>query len=220
MEGLLLIFIIFLMIISNVYVRCSYNKYNKIKNIEKISGFEIARKILDNNKLNNIDIVVTPGSLTDHYDPRRKVVRLSQEVFDGESVSSMAIAAHECGHAIQDKEGYSFLKFRSLIFPVVSITDRLVYILFIIGCITQLLNLIYLGIALMLFGLIFQIVTLPVEFNASSRASKEIEKLKLVYKNELYGINKVLKSASFTYVAGTLITVLNILRLFLSSRDR
>lgn len=219
MELLIFLIIIILMIISNLYIRITYNKYFKIESTSKLSGFEVARKILDENGLDDIHIVETEGHLSDHYDPRRKVIRLSHDVFDGDSISSIAVAAHECGHAIQDKEGYAFLKFRSLIFPVVSFADRFTYILLFIGIITEITNLIYLGIGLMLFGLLFQVVTLPVEFNASSKAKKELLRLGLLNNKEKQGVNSVLTSAAFTYVAGALITLLNILRMFLASRD-
>ena len=133
----------------------------------------------------------------------------------------MAIAAHECGHAIQDKEGYLFLKLRSLIFPVVNIATSISYYIILIGFIFEVLDLVYIGIGLTTIGLFFQIITLPVEFNASKRAGKEIDAMHLANSEEKSGIKKVLVSAALTYVAGVLTSALQILRLLLiASSDR
>lgn len=222
MELTLFILIIILPLIADIFVKINYSINLKKENSKGISGAEVARKILDKNGLSNIYVVATNGYLTDHYDPKRKVIRLSKDVYEGSSVSSMAIAAHECGHAIQDKEGYLFLKLRSLIFPIVNIATSISYYIILIGFIFEMLDLVYIGIVLTSLGLLFQIITLPVEFNASKRAGKEIDAMHLANSEEKSGIKKVLVSAALTYVAGVLTSALQILRLLLianSDRD-
>lgn len=221
MELILFILIIILPLIADIFVKINYSINLKKENSKGISGAEIARKILDKNGLSNIYVVATNGYLTDHYDPKRKVIRLSKEVYEGSSVSSMAIAAHECGHAIQDKEGYLFLRLRSLIFPVVNIATSISYYIILIGFIFEMLDLVYIGIGLTSLGLLFQIITLPVEFNASKRAEKELDTMHLADSEEKSGVKKVLVSAALTYVAGVLTSALQILRLILiASSDR
>lgn len=221
MELILFILIIILPLIADIFVKINYSINLKKENSKGISGAEVARKILDKNGLSNIYVVATNGYLTDHYDPKRKVIRLSKDVYEGSSVSSMAIAAHECGHAIQDKEGYLFLRLRSLIFPVVNIATSISYYIILIGFIFEWLNLVYIGIGLTSLGLLFQIITLPVEFNASKRAEKELDTMHLADSKEKSGVKKVLVSAALTYVAGVLTSALQILRLILiASNDR
>lgn len=221
MELILFILIIILPLIADIFVRINYSINLKKENSKGITGSEVARKILDKNGLSNIYVVATNGYLTDHYDPKRKVIRLSKDVYEGSSVSSMAIAAHECGHAIQDKEGYLFLRLRSLIFPVVNIATSISYYIILIGFIFEMLNLVYIGIGLTSLGLLFQIITLPVEFNASKRAEKELDAMNLADSKEKSGVKKVLVSAALTYVAGVLTSAIQILRLILiASSDR
>ena len=221
MENIELYFLALIIpLIAQLYVTSSYNKYKTIKSKSNLSGFEVARKILDRNNLKDIYIVETNGTLTDHYDPKRKTIRLSSEVFHGDSISSISIAAHECGHAIQDKEGYLFMKIRSAIFPVVQIGTRFAYIVLIIGFLANMFNLIYAGIALVGLGLLFQIVTLPVEFDASSRAIKELNNYIIKNEGEVNQSKTVLTAAALTYVAGVLSTILEIIRLLLLSGRR
>lgn len=208
-------------LIAQLYVTSSYNKYKRLENKKKLTGFEVARKILDRNGLKDIYIVEVKGNLTDHYDPKRKTVRLSSEVYHENSISSMAIAAHECGHAIQDKEGYLFMKIRSLIFPIVSIGTRFAYVVLVIGLIANIMNLIWAGIILVGLGLVFQLVTLPVEIDASNRALKELEN-NIALNEDISGTKTVLTAAALTYVAGVLSSALEVLRLiliFTNNRD-
>lgn len=219
---LLVIAILTLPAIAQALITVRYKKYSKEENSVNLSGFETARKILDANGLGDMDIVSTPGTLTDHYDPSRKVVRLSQSNFDDTSIAAMAVAAHECGHAIQDKEGYFMMRLRSAIVPIVKIGTGLSYIIITIGFVLELLNLIYIGIALTGLGLLFQLITLPVEFNASSRAEKQLKALGLTFEKDDKGVKKVLGAAAMTYVAGMLSTLLMILRyvlIFTGRRD-
>lgn len=205
-------------LIAQIYVSSRYKKYSNLENGKGLSGFEVARKILDKNGLNDLYIVETKGTMTDHYDPKRKTVRLSSEVYHGTTVASIAIAAHECGHAIQDKEGYLFMKIRSFIFPIVSLGTRFAYIVLFIGLLANMMDLIWLGIMLVGLGLLFQLVTLPVEFNASKTALGEIENI--IDKEEYNGTKNMLNAAAMTYVAGVLSSALEILRLILIFNNR
>ena len=216
MDLLLLILILAIPAIAQAKVSITYSRFKKVSNDKNLTGQEVARKILDKNGLEDVYIVEVSGNLTDHYDPSRKVVRLSSDVYHNASVSSVAIAAHECGHAIQDKEGYFYMRLRTLIYPVVRIGTSLSYFVIMIGLIAQALNLIYIGIALVGLGLVFQLVTLPVEFNASKRAMKQLEQLKLISDLEGYDVKSVLSAAAMTYVAGVLSSALEIVRLVLA----
>lgn len=215
MDLIFIILILLIPAIAQISISINYSNYKKQSNSKGISGQEVARRILDENGLSNIYVVEVRGNLTDHYDSARKVVRLSSEVFHGETVAAAAIAAHECGHAIQDKENYFMLRLRSLIYPIVNIGTSLSYIIILLGIVFQALDLVYVGIALTGLGLIFQLVTLPVEFDASKRALKILEEDNIVEDSEHIGCKKVLTSAAMTYVAGVLSSALQILRLIL-----
>ena len=219
-ENIILIVIILVVpLLAEIKVKSTYNKYLKKKNSSDLSGTEVARQILDKNGLSNVYVVSTPGVLSDHYDPKRKTVRLSNDIFDGNTIASIAVAAHECGHAIQDKEGYLFLKLRSLLYPIVNFGTGIAYYILVIGFITEMLDLVYLGIGLSGLGLLFQIITLPVEFNASSRAKDELKKMGIVNSEDSEGVSEMLTAAALTYVAGVLASALQILRLIMMSRD-
>lgn len=209
-------------VMAQINITTNYSKYKKIENKNKLSGFEVARKILDANGLNDVHIVEVKGNLTDHYDPRRKVVRLSTDIFHGETIASAAVAAHECGHAIQDKENYVYLRIRSMIVPMVNVTSYVAYIFILISFFLSEINLFWVAIFLMGFSIIFQLVTLPVEFDASKRANINLNKLSLLADEELTGTEMMLKSAALTYVASLLTSILEILRLivmFTGDRD-
>ena len=143
--------------LAQLYVSSTYKKYIQVKSKCNLSGYDMAKKILERNGLGNLYIVETTGTMTDHYDPTRKVVRLSTDVFNETSVAAMAIAAHECGHAIQDKKGYLFLRIRHGLVPFVNLASKLGYIAILIGCLAQLIDLIWLGIIFELVILLFQI---------------------------------------------------------------
>ena len=211
---LLYILIFILPLLAQVYVSSTYKKYIKIKSKCNLTGYDMAKKILENNGLSNLYIVETKGTMTDHYDPTRKIVKLSTDVYNENSISSIAIAAHECGHAIQDKEGYFFLRLRSKIFPIVSVATKFSYILIIIGALLEFFDLIMAGIVLVGFGLVFQLVTLPVEINASKRALKEMEKCGCL-SDDTDGVKVMLKSAALTYVAAVLSSALEVFRLLM-----
>lgn len=222
MDTILILLIILIPLIAQVKISSSYNRYKKEKNTCKLTGQEVARRILDENGLQDIHIVEIKGELTDHYDPTRKVVRLSTDIFHGDTVAAAAVAAHECGHAIQDKENYTFLRIRSAIYPVVNVATSVSYYIILIGFLFQALKLVYLGIGLTCCGLLFQLVTLPVEFDASKRALNKLEKYHLLAEVEIEGAKNVLSAAALTYVAGVMASILQILRLLLiaCSQDR
>lgn len=220
MESLLYLLALIIPLIAQIYVSVTYKKNSKKDNAFELTGYDVARKILDKNELNNLYVVETKGTMTDHYDPTRKTVKLSTDVYHGKSVASLAIAAHECGHAIQDKEGYLFLRIRSFIYPIVNLGTRLAYIILLLGLILEYMDLIMVGIVLVGLGLIFQIITLPVEINASKRAAKEIDQANLGNKKDQVGVKEMLTSAALTYLAGVLSSALDVLRLLLIFADR
>ena len=216
----MLIWIAFIItLISQLSVSIAYSKYKKKLNNKDLTGYDTARKILDKNGLKDIMILETTGNLTDHYDPTKKVIKLSTDIYHGSSIASLAVAAHECGHAIQDKESYKPMRIRSKIIPTVNLCTRLGYLAIAIGAFCS-YKLIEIGIILLLTLLAFQIITLPVEFNASKRALKELKKQKLLDKDDISSARKMLVAAAFTYVASMLSTLLNILRHALIFMDR
>lgn len=218
---LLYLLAILIPLIAQIYVNTSYSKFRGVKNGKGLTGLDTAKKILEANGLGDMYVVETKGKLTDHYDPTRKTVRLSSEVYHGDSIASLAVAAHECGHAIQDKDGYFFMKFRSFIFPVVNLGTTFAYVLLIIGAILEIHNLIMLAIALYGLGLFFQLVTLPVEIDASKRALNNLNELGLTDNTDASGASKMLRAAAYTYVAGVLSSALEIIRLLaIFGRDR
>ena len=220
MDTILILLIIIIPLLAQLKIQSSYNRYKRVENNKKKSGFEVAREILDKNGLEDIYIVEIKGELTDHYDPTKKVVRLSTDIFHVETIAAAAVAAHECGHAIQDKESYTFLKIRSAIYPVVNVATSISYYIILIGFLMQAFQLIYLGIALTCCGLLFQVVTLPVEFDASRRALEKLQDYKIVDNSEFAGAKEVLTAAALTYVAGVLASMLQIFRLILAAKDR
>lgn len=204
---------------AQIFVSSSYTKYKRINNKKNTTGFDVARAILDSNGLDDIKILETKGNLTDHYDPTRKVVKLSSDIYDGTTIASMSVAAHECGHALQDKDKYGFMILRSKLVPVVNFTSKIGYIVLLLGWLFS-YELAILGIILLCGMLLFNIITLPVEFNASKRALSQLQKLNLNSNNEKKDCKKMLSAAAFTYVASLVTTLLQILRLLLMSQNR
>ena len=223
-ENIITIFIaivgFFIVLGAQISINSNYSKYKARKNVRNISGQEVARMILDKNGLTDVHVVSVKGNLTDHYDPSRKVVRLSKDIFDGTSIASISVAAHECGHAIQDKENYSFMRIRSALVPFVNFVTYLGYFSLIISLLAGITGYLVVGILILVATLIFQLVTLPVEFDASNRAQKELSTLQLVSVEEQDGVYKMLKAAAMTYVASVISTLLNILRLVIMFNDR
>ena len=202
-------------LVAQIYLTSSYNKYKCQDVKSKKTGAETAREILDNNGLRNIEIKEVKGNLTDHYDPRKKVVNLSSDIYHGTTIASVSVAAHECGHAIQDKENYIFLKFRNSIVPFVNFSSKIGYIVIIIGLLFSLKKVAIIGLIMLLAMLLFQLITLPVEFNSSKRAKKLLVELKIINDYELDDSKPMLNAAALTYVAGLKTTLLQILRLAL-----
>jgi uncharacterized protein len=188
-------------------VKSTFARNLEVPVANSMTGSQVARRILDANGLNEVPIEETPGSLSDHYDPRSKSVHLSPEVFRGVSVASTSVAAHEVGHALQHAQAYAFFKFRSAMFPAVQFASN-IWVLFLIGGIFfQITGFIVLAVALYSIAVLFQIVTLPVEFDASSRAKRQLNELGLVVASEGAGVKSVLSAAAWTYVAGALAAV-------------
>ena len=215
MEYILVGLAFIITISAQIYIDSSYRRIKKIASSAGMTGKEVARTILDKNGLDNVNIEEVGTTLGDHYDPTSKTVRLSPEVYQKASIASASIAAHECGHAIQDKNGYLFLRIRHSLIPLVNFSSYAGYLAILIGCLFSSLNLIWIGIILEIVILVFQLITLPVEFNASSRALKELEKEKILEKKEIKKARQMLTAAALTYVASAAAALLEILRLIL-----
>ena len=201
--------------VAQIYVNNSYNKFKYQSLKKKITGAEVARTILDKNGLKDIKITEVSGNLTDHYDPTKKIVSLSTDIYRGDTIAAASVAAHECGHAIQHKDGYIFIKIRSMLVPLVNFSTKIGYLVVILGIIFSAPKIAVIGLVLLLAMLLFQVITLPVEFNASNRAKKQLIELKLIENYELEDTRTMLNAAALTYVAGVLTTLLQILRLAL-----
>ena len=193
----------------------SYNKYKAIDSKTKLKGKDVARKILDANGLDRVKVKEVDGELTDHYNPSDKTVNLSSSIYNDSSIASVAVAAHECGHAIQDKNGYFFLKFRHGMVPIANLCSQLGYIGIMIGIGAGIFNIAVVGIILLSVILLFHLVTLPVEFNASNRAKKQLKELNITNNGSDSGISKMLYAAVMTYVASLASNFLQIFRLVL-----
>lgn len=200
------------------YINSTYKKTKKIESSSNMSGYATARKILDSNGLKNVQVMEVSGTLTDHYDPKTKTVRLSTDIYKNSSLASIAVAAHECGHALQDKNNYLFLRIRSTIVPLVNLVSRIGYIIIVISLFASLTKLLWIGIMAELVILLFQVITLPVEFNASDRALKQIEELNVVTRDEKKNCRKMLNAAALTYVANVAVGIIEILRLISYTR--
>ncbi|EAR64586.1 hypothetical protein B14911_07248 [Bacillus sp. NRRL B-14911] len=196
-------------------VKGTYNKYSRVPASSHMRGAEVARRILDSNGLYNVNVEETRGHLTDHYDPRSKTVRLSSQNFHGHSVAAAAIAAHEVGHAIQDQQDYAFLRVRHSLVPIASIGSNFSWVLIMVGIFAELSGLLLLGIIFMAVAVLFQVVTLPVEFNASNRAMDQVVSLGVIRNDEERETKKVLNAAALTYVAAAAVAVLELLRLIM-----
>lgn len=207
-------------IFAQIKVTSAYSKYQRVKAKQGLTGFEVARKILDKHGLDDVHVVQVSGELSDHYDPRRKVVRLSNGIFNGDSIASISVAAHECGHAIQDKENYTFMRIRSALVPFVNFISYLGYFVAIFALFVGIVGYLKIGILILLATIIFQLVTLPVEFNASKRAKQELIDLNIVDVEEEPGVKSMLGAAAMTYVASLVSSLLQLLRLVLMFRDR
>lgn len=223
--GTFIIYFLILMILpilAQSKVKSAYKKYSKVTTSSMKTGAQVAQEILNDNGLTNVSIEEVPGTLTDHYDPRSKKLRLSKDIFHGNSMASSAVAAHEVGHALQDAEGYAFLKFRSALVPLASFGSNSAMFIIIAGIIFSANNLIGLGVIFMAFAVLFQLVTLPVEFNASSRAMDQLVATGIIVNEEERDTKKVLNAAALTYVAAAMVAVAELVRfllIFLNNRN-
>ena len=217
MGGFLIYFAILIIIPlwAQMKVKSAYKKYSQVPASSGMTGAQVARKILDDNGLYNVTVEPIQGKLTDHYDPRAKAVRLSEENYYGHSVAGAAVAAHEVGHAMQDAEDYAFLRFRHALVPVASFGSKSSFFIILAGIFMYNANLILLGILFMAAAVLFQLVTLPVEFNASSRAMHQIVSVGVIRNNEERETKKVLDAAALTYVAAAVVAVMELLRFVL-----
>ena len=214
---------------ASMNVNSTFKKYSKIRNGRGLTGAQVARQILDANGLHNVSIEHISGDLTDHFDPKTNIVRLSDSVYNSDSVAAIGVAAHECGHAIQYKEDYMPMQIRAAIIPMTNFGSRLAVPLVIIGILLASLSqtggtfgetIINIGLILYSLVVVFQLVTLPVEFNASNRAMKLITENGLLYEDEMPKARKVLTAAALTYVAALLVSVMSLLRLILRTNRR
>ena len=206
--------------IAQLLITTNYSKYKQVPSTSKKSGREVAREILDKHGLRNVQVVETQGNLTDHYDPTAKVVRLSSDIYSGTSIASVSVAAHECGHAIQDKVSYKPMRIRSKLVPIVNFSTKIGYLIITISLVMGALKLASIGLILLLSMLLFQLVTLPVEFDASRRGKIELNELHILNQSEQTGAARMLRAAAFTYVASVLSTLFEILRLAMMVTSR
>ncbi|MBS3751317.1 MAG: zinc metallopeptidase [Anaerolineales bacterium] len=200
------------MFLAQWYVKSTYRKWGQVPARSRINGAEAAQRLKSSGGLHDVQIQSVQGELNDHYDPRKKVLKLSRDVSQGQSVASLAIAAHELGHAMQDKEGYLPLQFRSMLVPAVNIGSTLGWILIMVGLLINLTGLAWLGVVAFSGGAVFALATLPVEINASARAKKLLNQSGLIQgQKEKEGVNKVLNAAALTYVASLFTAVMQLL---------
>lgn len=224
----LIIYFVILMILpmwAQHKVKSTYEKYSQVRSTSGKTGREVAEEILSANGINDVDVLEGEGFLSDHYDPSKKVIRLSPANYSRPSVAGTAVAAHEVGHAIQHQQGYFFLRFRNALFPLANIGSNLSYLLIMAGIILTSMRMaigttaLWIGIFLMAFAVLFSIITLPVEFDASKRAMRNIQSLHIVNDKEYKHARKVLTAAAMTYVASTAVAVAELLRFILIARS-
>lgn len=222
--GIILLPGLLLSIYASIKVNTTFNSYNQIESEKNIPAHIITRTILDQAGLSNITIRQVRGHLTDYYNHRKKVIGLSKSVYDSSSISAIGVALHEVGHAIQYKTNYLPIKIRNLIIPICNFANNLLWVFIFLGALFYYTNLgnIFLWIGVGIFGLsvLLNLITLPIEYDASKRALKLLKDSQILNDEELYGAKKVLNSAGLTYVAGLVISILNLLRFLLVVMDR
>lgn len=213
MGALYWLVILIIPILASLNVNMTYKKYSRINNARGWTADQVARKILDSNGLYNIRIEHIPGNLTDHFDPTAGVIRLSDSVYGKSSVAAIGVAAHECGHAVQHAENYQPIVLRSKLVPITNFCSKIYYIIILLGILLAFNRfLIYVGIFLFLAVVVFQLVTLPVEFDASARALKTLENESILERDENDQAAKVLRAAALTYVAALVTTLMQLIR--------
>ena len=216
----LLLFLLFIMAsLASMGVKSTFNKYHKIRNMRGLTGAQAAELILRNNGLYDVRVERVHGYLSDHYDPKAKVIRLSEPVFDNPSVASVSVACHEAGHALQHANDYAPLKIRTAILPAAQLGSQALWPLFMLGIVLSMPQLVTLGILFFSFSVVFQLITLPVEFNASSRAIRLMEEYGVLSSEENADAKKVLNAAAMTYVAAAAMAIGQLIRMILISRS-
>ena len=211
---------IFLSLYAQLKVQMTYSKYSKVANRMGISGVELAQDVLNRNGYDDISLRAGGGVLSDHFDPRTKTISLSPTIYNGKSIASLAIAAHECGHVIQHQSQYAALTLRNKLLPSAIVASNLGWLAILIGLSTGILSLFYLGLILMAIIALFQVVTLPIEFDASKRALSLLKDNGYIVNEEVGAAKKLLDAAALTYIAALVGTILNIIRLLALTRRR
>lgn len=217
---LLAILGLLLTMIASAQVKSTFHAYSRVRSRSGLTGAMAAEQVLHSCGIYDVSIQRTSGQLTDHYDPRNKVLRLSESTYGSASVAAVCVAAHECGHAVQDQEKYGPLLLRSTLVPLANFGSQLSWPIFLAGLLFSMKPLLTAGIVLFSLAVLFQLVTLPVEFNASSRALKILEGRHILTEEELGGGRKVLRAAALTYVAAVASSLLQLLRLIILARGR
>lgn len=207
-------------VIAQLLVQSRYKKFRQVANKAGLNGENIARRILDANGMPDVAVVPTKGTLTDHYDPNKRTVNLSQDIFYGTTIAGIAVAAHECGHAIQHHTNYAFLRLRTSLVPLLNVTSKISYLLIAAGAILGFLGLFEIGIILESVAVAFHLVTLPVEFDASKRGLQQLKGFQVFEHEELSGCKSMLTAAALTYVGAALSSVVSLLRLILIFNQR
>jgi hypothetical protein len=215
----IMLFVLFILAsLASMGVKSTFNKYHKIRNVRGLTGVEAAEAVLRNNGIYDVKVERINGHLTDHYDPRSKTIRLSEPVYDNPSIASVSVACHEAGHALQHANGYVPLKLRTVILPVAQLGSQALWPMFMIGIVLSLPQLITIGILFFSFSVVFQILTLPVEFNASSKAIRMMDEYGILSEEENSSAKKVLNAAAMTYVAAAAMAVGQLIRMLLLNR--
>jgi Zn-dependent membrane protease YugP len=218
--GLLLLIPVYIFaMIAQIQVKSTFTKFTRVGSYRKMTGVEVARAILDRNGLNHIVLEPVAGTLTDHYDPKHDRIRLSQPVYNSDSIAAISVAAHEVGHALQYAQGYQPIRLRNTFLPLANIGSKMLPLLILAGFFFRIVPLVDLGILFYLFAVLFHIVTLPIEFNASSRAIAELVDGHYILEEEISASKKVLGAAARTYVASAAVSIMELVRLLLI-RDR
>lgn len=210
-------------LIAQILVKSRYNKYKQVSNKAGVNGENIARKILEENGMQNVKVIPIKGNLTDNYNPSTQTVSLSEDIFYGTTIAGIAVAAHECGHAIQHHQNHPLIRIRTSLVPLLSITSKLSYLMIVIGYLFGMLNLFEIGIILESLAVLFHLITLPVEFDASKKGLKQLKDFGIFDNTELSGCTKMLTAAALTYVGAALSAITNLLRLILilnNSKER
>lgn len=205
---------------AQMRVSSAFKKYSAVHAHNGMSAEEVARSMLNRSGCGEVSVRTVSGNLTDHYDPRNNTLRLSDGVYGSTSVAAIGVAAHECGHGMQQHEGYAPLKLRSALVPVVNLGSNLYFPIFLLGLVFSWEPLLYVGIACFALTLVFALVTLPVEFNASGRALSVLEEQGYLSRDEMDGARAVLNAAAMTYVAAAISSLLQLVRLLIIARDR